>query len=164
MLTSVMLIVLVVVVVAVVMLMTSQKTGQGVYGGALKDREYPYFEGRKVAGAYGDASQAYYTGVPGRTYERAPRQIPSGQRYQEPAYYEAERYGTGISGAAVGGVGPSIKCDRCPGQFCADKFGGLETPTGFSLSDPSVCTDISQNVLAGLPGTCVINGGRVVRC
>ncbi len=89
-LAAVSLIVLVVAIVAVVMLVSSQKTGQGVYGGALQYKEYPYFEGRHY-GAYGDQAEGYYTGVPQRSYERAPRQIPSGSRYQEPQYIERQR-------------------------------------------------------------------------
>jgi len=88
--SAVLMIVLVVAIVAVVMLVSSQSTGGGVYGGALKNVEYPYFEGRHY-GASGDYAEGYYTGVPQRSYEQAPRQIPSGSRYQEPQYIERQR-------------------------------------------------------------------------
>jgi len=101
-LAAVSLIVLVVAIVAIVLLVSSQNTGgvsavgSKVYGGALKDEPYPYWSGRKEAGAYGDQELAY-PGIPGRHDERAGRQIPSGSRIQEPAYYEyQERRGVSI--------------------------------------------------------------------
>ena len=86
---SIVVIVMVVAVFALIMFFQGG-TGKGVYGGALKYKEYPYFEGRHY-GASGDYAEGYYTGVPQRTQEQAPRQIPSGSRYQEPQYIERQR-------------------------------------------------------------------------
>ena len=89
-LAAVSLIVIVVAFVAIVMLITSQRTGGGVYGGALKYKDWPYWEGRKVAGAYGDSQEAYYTQVPQRHVERSNRQVPAGRRYSTYADYMEE--------------------------------------------------------------------------
>ena len=89
-LTAVALIVLVVAAVAIVMLLTSQTTGSGVYGGALKYEDWPYWQNRKVAGAYGNQQEVYYTQVPQRVQARSTRQIPAGRRYSTYVDYMEE--------------------------------------------------------------------------
>ncbi len=87
-------IVAVIAIVGLVLLFTgAKKTGQvvlvgdKVYGGALKDVEYPYLEGRPAKGVpvtpegieVADEQTAYAEGVPYRTYGRVPDQIPTVQ-------------------------------------------------------------------------------------
>ena len=76
-------------VVGLVLLFTNaQSTGQAVlpgadkvYGGALKDEQYPYLVDRKVGsyqdGEWGSEESAWQTGVPYRTYARSPPSIPT---------------------------------------------------------------------------------------
>jgi len=88
-------IVAVIAIVGLVLLFSgAKKTGQvaytgvdKVYGGALKDVEYPYLENRPAKGVpvlpegveVVDEQTAYAQGVPYRTYNRVPDQIPSTQ-------------------------------------------------------------------------------------
>ncbi|MBI4016976.1 MAG: hypothetical protein HY363_04770 [Candidatus Aenigmarchaeota archaeon] len=68
----------------ILILSETQTTGQ-VYGGALKETEYPYLENRPAKGVpvtpegitVASEEEAYSQAVPYRTYNRVPGQIPS---------------------------------------------------------------------------------------
>ena len=68
-------------IVGMVLVMSGRGTGAGMYGGDLKDVDFPYLEGRYVGTDLdthpGKQELAYQTGKPYRTYSREPRQIYS---------------------------------------------------------------------------------------
>lgn len=88
-------IVAVIAIVGLVLLFSgAKKTAQvsagldKVYGGALKDVEYPYLEGRTIGGGaattpegvrIAEEEKAYADGVPYRTFNRVPDMIPTPQ-------------------------------------------------------------------------------------
>src|SRR3989344_4993107 len=77
-------VVLTAVIGLLLVLSESRITGQ-VYGGALKNVEYPYLEGRSARGApttpegieVATEEQASAEAIPYKTYNRMPSQIPS---------------------------------------------------------------------------------------
>jgi len=90
---TVLTIVAVLAIVGMVLVMSGAQTGNyaragdKVYGGAIKQADFPYLEGRTVGTDFntrvGYEEMAYQTGVPYRTYSREPRQIYSYVRTAE---------------------------------------------------------------------------------
>lgn len=71
-------------IVGLVLMFNSAQTTGLVYGGDARDgSQYPYLEGRSIGsfqdGESGTEDQAWQTGVPYRTYARAPPSIPTEQ-------------------------------------------------------------------------------------
>ncbi|MBI4016878.1 MAG: hypothetical protein HY363_04250 [Candidatus Aenigmarchaeota archaeon] len=69
-------------IVGLVLMFNNAQTTGLVYGGDARNGEqYPYLEGRNIGsytdGEWGNEAQAWQTGVPYRTYARAPPSIPT---------------------------------------------------------------------------------------
>ena len=128
-------IVAVIAVVGLVLLFTGAGTGKyaapgvKIYGGAQKGVDYPYLEGRKVAGAYGDQYSAQYTQIPDVSKERYVRQIPS-QNLGCPI----GTYRVSSSDVALGVASGCTASEELPGWQCCDATSEYWSPTGGAVA------------------------------
>ena len=118
----------------------AQAGASKVYGGAIKQADFPYLEGRTV-GTYpeqvkGREELAYQTGVPYRTYSREPRQI-----------YSYVRTGDRVTGAAHANLVP---LDRTLCASAVDDY--IEICSG-SNANSGVCSNLRSNILANCIGS-----------
>jgi len=114
----------VIAVVGLVLMFTSaQKTGQvaipstTVVGSGSRGEQYPYLSGRNIGTDYekwGDEQDAWQTGVPYRTYSRAPPSLPV--EYTTCGRFEREM---GSTLARAQEARYDVKCRRSTtGTFC----------------------------------------------